>query len=112
MKGTARDAWLGVLDDDPVIPVARGEAVFRRHLESFRAQFLDEMAAEDQIEYLRTTKKPKSLPVKEWIRRMKTINNYLPFMADAVRRLTEEELIRNCITPNIPFPWKKDFKLG
>ena len=33
-------------------------------------------------------------------------------MGDDVDRLTEAELIRNCITPNIPFSWKKDFKLG
>ena len=70
------------------------------------------MAAEEQINYLRTTKKPKSMKVVDWIRRMKTINNYLPFIGDNVERLSEANLIRNCITPNIPFSWKKDFKLG
>ena len=33
-------------------------------------------------------------------------------MGDDVHRLTEVELIQNCITPNISFSWKKGFKLG
>ena len=52
------------------------------------------------------------MDVKSWIRRMKTINNYIPYMGRNVNRFTEEQLVRYCITPNIPHTWKKDFKLG
>ena len=52
------------------------------------------------------------MDVKAWIRRMKTINNYIPYMGRNVNRFAEEELVRYWITPNIPHTWKKDFKLG
>ena len=104
VKGTARDTWLGVIDDNLAPPGRRDAEVLQRHLASFWAQILDKMAVEEQINYLRTTKKPKSMPVKDWIRRMKTINNHLPFMGDDVERLSEAMVIQNCITPNIPFP--------
>ena len=90
----------------------RSRDSWNRHIHSFRDQFIDNDVVDNQQEYLRTAKKPERTDVKPWIRRMKTINNYIPYMGINVSRFTEEQLVRYCITPNIPLTWRKDFKLG
>ena len=52
------------------------------------------------------------MSVKDWIKRIKVINGYLPLMEVGAVKFTEEELIRYVIKPNIPRSWMKDFKIG
>ena len=72
---------------------------------------LREGAAEDQIEYLRTTKKPKDLTSKNWIRRLRSINRYLPYMQHGQQRLGNNELAR-IVSETLPRTWRKDFRLA
>ena len=46
--------------------------------------------------------------VKVWIRRVKTINTYLPALEDGQKTLTEDQLIK-IIAKNIPKEQKTDF---
>ena len=48
---------------------------------------LGEDIAEDQIKYILTTKKPIGLTLKNWIRRLRSINGYLPYMQHGQQRL-------------------------
>eukprot|EP00592_Proboscia_alata_P012805 CAMPEP_0194393894 /NCGR_PEP_ID=MMETSP0174-20130528/123548_1 /TAXON_ID=216777 /ORGANISM="Proboscia alata, Strain PI-D3" /LENGTH=287 /DNA_ID=CAMNT_0039189621 /DNA_START=367 /DNA_END=1231 /DNA_ORIENTATION=- len=70
---------------------------------------MGEDAGEEQLLYLRETKKPSELKVQSWIRRMKAINAYLPSLGETA--LTELELVR-IITQRIPRAWRTQFKLS
>jgi len=59
-------------------------------------------ALDNQIEYLKETKKPEKMSVKQWINRIKNINSYLPLMALEFVPLTEKQLITEVISKNIP----------
>jgi hypothetical protein len=73
---------------------------------------LGESALRNQKEYLKKTPKPEKMTVKQWINRIKNINSYLPLMKPNARAFTEEDLINEVITPNIPSIWEKDFRLA
>ena len=102
---------MSLFEEDPVEPHARLEA-WTRYMLTFQDSFIDDDAAENQAEYLRTAKKPKDMGLKVWIQLMRIINNYLPCIGQTVARFSKEQLVRHCITPNIPNSWKKDFELG
>jgi len=101
-----------VLVEYPVDPPGRNRDSWAKHILTFRDLFIDDNAAKNQAEYLRSAKKPKDVDVKVWIRQMRTINNYLPYMVQNVPMFTEDQPVRHYITPSIPNSWKKDFKLG
>ena len=71
-------------------------------MDAFREIFVDSEAFDDQREYLRSTKKPQNITVKNWIKRIKVINCYLPLIELQAMKFREEELIRYVIKPNIP----------
>jgi hypothetical protein len=48
---------------------------------------------------------------KQWINRIKNINSYLPLMQPNGRPFSEEDLIAEVISKNIPAAWEKDFKM-
>jgi hypothetical protein len=64
-----------------------------------------------QKDYLKSTPKPEKMSVKQWINRIKNINSYLPLMQDNGRAFTEEELVSEVISKNIPSAWVKDFRM-
>ena len=85
---------------------------FKSHTNAFRDALIDEDAYNNQREFLWTMNKPRDMKVKDWVMCMKVINVYLELLSSAGKKFTEEKLVKNCITPNIPKVWKKDFKLG
>ncbi len=60
---------------------------------------------------MKSTPKPEKMSVKQWINRIKNINSYLPLMQDNGRAFTEEELVSEVISKNIPSAWVKDFRM-
>jgi hypothetical protein len=60
---------------------------------------------------LKNTPKPKKMTVKQWINRKKDINSYLPLIQQNRCTFTEEDVIAEVMSVNIPFAWTKDFKL-
>ena len=71
---------------------------------------LDEDAVENTKEYLQNTKKPRSQKIENYIRRVKTVNNYIPLMKNGAQKLTERELIKTVILKTIPNRWLQDLK--
>ena len=69
---------------------------------SLVAKSLDEDAFEVTKEYLQDTKKPRSQKIENYIRRVKTVNNYIPLMKEGAQKLTEKELIKTVILKTIP----------
>jgi len=51
------------------------------------------------------------MSVKQWINRIKNINSYLPLMQPNRQSFSEEHLIAEVISKNIPAAWVKDFKM-
>ena len=45
---------------------------------------------------------------KEWISRLKVINNYLPRMQRRKQKYTDQELIEKIIWNTIPEAWEQD----
>ena len=48
---------------------------------------------------------------KNWIKRMRLINSFLPKIEEDFEALDDETLIKECIRPNIPRNWLKDFEM-
>ena len=61
-------------------------------------------------EYLQDTKKPRSQKIENCIRRVKTVNNYIPLMKQRAQKLTKRELIKTVILKTIPNKWLQDLK--
>ena len=59
---------------------------------------VEESLIKDAIEttksYLQKTKKLRSLKIENYIRRVKTLNNYITLMKEGTVKLTERELIK------------------
>jgi hypothetical protein len=52
------------------------------------------------------------MSVKQWINRLLNINSYLPLMQRNATAFSEEDLISEVISRNIPAVWMKDFELS
>ena len=89
LRGDARDAWeTSVTDED--------EASWNTNVADFVENTIGEDAHEDQIDYLKGTKKPHHMAVKKWFLRLKTIKTYLPFLVNGGQgdALDEAELCK------------------
>ena len=48
--------------------------------------------------------------INNYIRRTKTLNNYIPLMDNGVVKLTKREMIRHVVLKGIPMTWNLDLK--
>jgi len=85
---------------------------FNLHLLTLSEAILGEHAFENEVEYLRNTKKPKGMPSYKWIRRIKNINANLERMSGNATKMTENELVKYVISPNIPVVWKSKWTMA
>lgn len=72
MEGEISGSWDQVIDDKP-----RSEAEFNEQLVYLVVGKLGMNAHKNQAKYLRSTKKPRNTPVKEWFKRIRFINRIL-----------------------------------
>ena len=109
MKGEARHKWLKLVND-PSILAADDYAVdntyevdtsFENQM-SLVAELLDEDAIETIKNCLQETKKAWSIKIDIYIRRIKILNNCIPFMDKGAVKLTERELIQTVVLKKIP----------
>ena len=49
--------------------------------------------------------------MKSKVKRMTVINNYFPMMSATAAAMNEEQLITDCIVPNIPKSWESRFNM-
>ena len=104
LGGDALDTWNGI-----ITPMTKNKTNFDKAMLKMVEVLMGEDAGEEQLIYLRETKKPPELNVQAWLRKMKAINAYLPALGETA--LTEIELVR-IITKNIPRAWRTQFKLS
>ena len=72
---------------------------------------IDEDAVRQQKRYLENTHKPRKMNSKEWLNRLKVMNNYLPRMKENQNKYSEEDLIKKIVQENIPNSWQEKFEL-
>jgi len=111
LAGATRDLWdqINVVEEEDG---TRDEMTFWDHLRELTSAVLGEDALRNQKEYLKNTPKPENMSVKQWINRIKNINSYLPLMQEDGRAFSEEDLIAEVITKNIPSAWNVQFRLA
>eukprot|EP00957_Ditylum_brightwellii_P123746 9433731-Ditylum_brightwellii.AAC.1 len=111
LQGDAQDKWDKTLVDNLIPDVNETLDTFLTCRAVLMSTILEEDAAENQVQYLQNTKKPRRLKVKQWIKRMQAINSYLPLMEQIRQKLTEIQLIKWCIAPNLPPCWRAEFAM-
>jgi len=110
LAGAARDHWdlINIIDEDEV----RDDITFQFHIHEFTTAILGSDAFRNQKDWWKSTPKPDNISVKQWINRLLDINSYLPLMQRNARAFSEEDLISEVISRNIPAVWMKDFELS
>ena len=68
-------------------------------------------AYDNQVEYLKTTKKPRKISVDKWMRRIQNINLHLANTENEATMLTDRKLIKQIIIPNLPMNIKYQLKM-
>ena len=68
-------------------------------------------AYDNQMEYLKTTKKPRKLSVDDWMRRIQNINLHMVNMEQGATLLDDRTLIKEIIIPNLPVGIKYQLKM-
>ena len=107
LSGTALEDWDLIRSTTP----ANTRDAFLACKFELIEKILDDEAVENQVQYLKRTKKPRSVEVKRWIKRMRLINSFLPKMEANTNAMTEIVLIKECIRPNIPNHWMEKFEM-
>ena len=78
--------------------------------DTYKEDLLDGDTVKNTKKYLERTKKPRSISVRNWIRRMKLMNSYLPLLVDRVTALNKETLLEECVITNFPEVWLQKFE--
>ena len=100
LKWDTKDTW-----DELIHIETLNEANFDTHLADLVTDELGTEAFKYQVKYPRKIKKPKNLTLKSWMKRVRTLNSYLPLLKAGEKRLTEEYLLDEVILENIPAHW-------
>ena len=59
---------------------------------------------------MQDTKNPRTQKIENYIRRVKTVNNYIPLIKGGAQKLTEREIIKTVILKKISNKWLQDLK--
>ncbi len=107
LSGNVLDEWI----DISTARATKDYANFQLDLWRLTDKQIDDDSVRKQKRYLENTKKPRKMTSKEWLNRLKVINNYLPRMKSGQRKYSEEELIEKIVQNNIPESWMEKFEL-
>ena len=106
LKGDTKDSW-----DELINGETKSQTNFDTHLADLVTDEIGTEAFKYQVKYLRKTKKPKNVTLKCWMKRVRTLNSYLPLLKAGEKRLTEEYLLEEVILENIPARWQRECDL-
>ena len=108
LKVELRDKCITLTEDLPVLTQDNyevdntfGEQAFFHSQTNLVSKLLVEDVVEITKDYLQQTKKPRNQKIENHIRRVKTINNYIPLMIGGAQNFTERELIKTVILNTI-----------
>ena len=96
--------------DNYAIDNTYGVANFETNQKSLIKASLDEEAIKDLKTYLQNQKNPRNIRIDNYIQRVKTLNNYIPFIDNGTIKLTEREMIRQVMLKGIPVTWYLNLK--
>ena len=97
--------YIGIINDLPVAAVQQRVAdqdMLNAAIAETSRAILGQLAYDNQIDYLRQTRKPKKMNVEEWIYRIKNINNYIPAIDSGEMPMMDRQLVREGVMQNIP----------
>lgn len=106
----AEEVW----DEEVAKTTTETVASFTAAYNNFKDSMLQELRYDDQVEYLRNLKKPDSMPVREFLQRLKTLNVLSRRFPDAPPTdpgLTDFELKR-CFHHAMPVAWQRNFTIA
>lgn len=83
--------------------------IFFENQISLVTESLDKDPIETIESYLQETNKPRTIKIENYIRRVKTLNNY-PLIETGAVKLTERELIKTVVLKTISVKWTLDVK--
>ena len=107
LSGNVLDEWSDIL----TVRATKSYANFKIDLWKLTDKQIDDDLVRQQKRYLENTKKPRKMTSKEWLNRLKVINNYLPRMKEGQCKYSEEDLIEKIVQNNIPESWMEKFEL-
>ena len=117
LKGQPRDTWLELIEaqtfsgeNNYEVDNTYSVENFYRNQKLLAERELDEECVETLKTYLGDTKKPRKMKIDAFIRRAKTLNNYLPQMNTRAVKLTEREMLKLVVLKNIPTSWALDLR--
>ena len=100
LKRDTKDTW-----DELIHVETPSKENFDTHLADLVTDELGTEAFKHQVKYLRKIEKPKNLTLKSWMKRVRTLNSYLPLLKAGEKLLTEVYLLDEVILENIPVHW-------
>ena len=114
LLGKAREKWLKVLENapefDPVNNYEPDNVLSVEGFEDYQKELVESLFEDELIEntkaFLINTPKPRNLNVEDYVSRVETINNYIPYMAVGAVKYTEREMIRSVIMQRVPSNWR------
>ena len=107
LSGNILNEWLDIM----AARATQDYNSFKEDLWALTERQIDEDSFCKQKKYLESTKKPRVMKSKEWINRLKMINNYLSRMQRGKQKYTDQELIKKIIWNTIPEAWERDFEM-
>ena len=107
LGGSARTNWDHIVEGEILSKQKLSQCIV-----AMFTRLLGEDASANLREYLERTKKPKTIKVRQWVRRVRHLNLYLRILSGGKGDSFDEgEISRKCIAPNISMAWSKDFRL-
>ena len=97
LGGTALQDWDLIRQTTP----ANTQVAFRNCKYELVREITSDNVVRDVKNYLKMTRKPKEWNVKTWLKRMRAINSYIPMLTTTATAMNEDQLINDCIVPNI-----------
>ena len=107
LSGNVLDKWI----DISTSRATKDYANFKVDLWKLIDKQIEDDLVRQQKRYLENTKKPRKMTRKEWLNRIKVINNYLPRMKIGQAKYSDKELVEKIIQDNIPDSWQEKFEL-
>jgi len=88
---------------------SRSKAAFKRCIIEMTKEYCGEKCYENQLEYMKRTKKPEEIDIRNFLKRLDFMNNSLPKLKDGGTSLSKADLNELCITKDISVSMALDY---
>ena len=110
MKGsTMRKHWDELVEEHLGDDLEMSKTAFDECMKVFLKEEMPNNAVNIMLAYMKETKKPGFLSSRKWLLLLSEWNNLRSKLDPNTNVLSEEDIIRECVVPNMPNEWLKDF---